>query len=144
LGRNRNARKQRVVAILNAVRTILKSIEPVNEFVFANDKGELFKEDYITKYWKKIVRAAGLNDKINLHSLRASFTSWLAEKDVPTLVIQELLGHTHFTTTEKYLTISVDEQRKALNKNKPKQANSKINEEAKPHSSTSSNETVSS
>ena len=74
------------------MENILRSITPVSEFVFTDDKGELFKEDYITKYWKKIVRAAVLNDKIKLHSLRASFTSWLAEKGVAPLVIQELLA----------------------------------------------------
>ena len=115
--------KERNYPISDDMENILRSITPVSEFVFTDDKGELFKEDYITKYWKKIVRAAVLNDKIKLHSLRASFTSWLAEKGVAPLVIQELLGHTHFSTTEKYLTISVDEQRKALNKCKPKKNN---------------------
>jgi integrase len=115
--------KERNYPISDDMENILRSITPISEFVFTNDKGELFKEDYITKYWKKIVRAAELNGKIKLHSLRASFTSWLAEKGVPHLVIQELLGHTHFTTTEKYLTVSVDEQRKALNKCKPKKNN---------------------
>ncbi len=135
--------KQRDFPMSNAIETLLRSIEQVSEFVFTDEEGKAYKENYVTKYWKKIVREVGL-DSIKLHSLRASFGSWLAQDGVPNMTIRELMGHSHFTTTEKYLSINVDSQREALNKHEQSQNNLKTNEDAKPKHSSSSNEKVNS
>jgi len=48
------------------------------------------------------IHRAELNEKIHLHTLRHSYASMLVQKGVSLKVIQELLGHGQFTTTEMY------------------------------------------
>ena len=54
------------------------------------------------KQFKKTCRIAGIEETIHFHSLRHSYASMLARKDVSIYVIKELLGHSSITTTEIY------------------------------------------
>ncbi len=59
-------------------------------------------EDYVSKNFKRAVRATGLNNNIHFHTLRHSFASRLAQKGVSLFVIKELLGHEDIKTTQIY------------------------------------------
>jgi site-specific recombinase XerD len=49
-----------------------------------------------------MARKADLDERIHFHSLRQTTGSWLAMKGVPVKVIQEILGHSSLSVTEKY------------------------------------------
>jgi integrase len=66
--------------------------------VFANPLGGYRDPDHITRTWKKLARSAGLGD-IRLHDLRHSLATRLLELGVEAKVVQEILGHSSYSTT---------------------------------------------
>ncbi len=73
-----------------------------DDFVFTKVKGVRFNEDFISKQFKKSVRAAGLDDKIHFHTLRHSFASNMVQKGAEILTVKELFGHEDLKTTQIY------------------------------------------
>lgn len=73
-----------------------------NSLVFFRYEGIKLNEDFVSKQFKKSVRAAGLNDKIHFHTLRHSFASMLVQRGVSLYVVKELLGHEDLSTTQIY------------------------------------------
>jgi integrase/recombinase XerD len=76
----------------------------------------MFSNSYITNKFKKCVIKANLNKKYHLHTLRHSFASWLALKEVPIFTIQQLLGHSSFNTTLQYAHLSSSGLHSVVNK----------------------------
>lgn len=73
-----------------------------NDYIFYRIAGVKLNEDYVSKKFKKAVRAAGLNDEIHFHTLRHSFASNLIQKGASIYVVKELLGHESISTTQIY------------------------------------------
>jgi integrase len=57
--------------------------------------------------WDRIRKRAGLED-LRLHDLRHSFASFLANRGVALYVIQNLLGHLHPRTTQRYAHLTAE------------------------------------
>lgn len=57
-------------------------------------------EDYASKYFKRTVRKAKLNERIHFHTLRHSFASRLIQKGASVFVVKELPGHEDIKTTQ--------------------------------------------
>lgn len=85
-----------------------------SELIFPGPiKGKTLTYPQIT--WKELISRAKLND-FRIHDLRHSNATVLLERNVPTYVIQNRLGHTSLRTTEKYLNPQAREpMRKAAN-----------------------------
>jgi integrase/recombinase XerD len=99
------SKKERIIPIHQKVKEILihrSSIDGKSDFVFYRYDGVKLNEDFISKQFKKAVRAAKLNDDIHFHSLRHSFASNLVQRGVNLYVIKELLGHEDIKTTQVY------------------------------------------
>ncbi len=101
-------RKERVVPINDNVMKILDRRFPkiinINskQYVFYRVLGVKLNVDYLSKNFKRAVRAAGIGDQIHLHTLRHSFASCLVQKGVSLYVIRDLLGHSDLKTTQIY------------------------------------------
>ena len=76
-----------------------------DEYLFYKCKGIKLNNDYVSKNFKKAVRAAELDDRIHFHSLRHSFASVLVQNGVSLYIVKELLGHQDITTTQIYAHI---------------------------------------
>lgn len=76
--------------------------QPKDDYVFKRYTGVKLNEDYISKQFKKAVRASGINEKIHFHSLRHSFASALIKNGVSLYIVKELLGHSNIKTTQIY------------------------------------------
>lgn len=83
------------------------------EYVFSKE-GEPYKQDYISKSFKKYVRKVNINQKLNFHSLRHSFASWLVQKNVTIFQIQSLLGHADIKTTKVYTHLRSEDLRNSV------------------------------
>lgn len=53
---------------------------------------------------------------VNVHALRHTFATRLMEQNVPIRIIQNLMGHSSITTTERYSHVLDDEKRKAIDR----------------------------
>lgn len=85
-------------------------------YVFAKGNGFQYTTDFISKNFKKAARAAGIDERIHLHSVRASFATYLAEKGANAFQLKELLGHSSVTVTQIYTAVSLETLRQAIEK----------------------------
>jgi len=73
------------------------------------------KQDYIVHKFKKYINQTGLNPKLNFHSLRHTFASWLVQNGVPIYEVSKLLGHSDIKTTEIYSHLRAEDLRDSVN-----------------------------
>ncbi len=99
------SKKERIIPMNNNVFDILMNTDLIinlDDYIFRKVPGVKLNNDYVSKNFKKCVRAAGLDDKIHFHTLRHSFASVLIRKGVSLYIIKELLGHEDLSTTQVY------------------------------------------
>ena len=63
---------------------------------------------------RKYIKLAELNKKLNFHSLRHTFASWLVQKGVSIYEVSKLLGHADIKTTQIYAHLRSDDLRDAV------------------------------
>jgi len=110
-------KKSRLIPICQELLSLLKvrcNGTDEDQYVFTKGNGFPFNRDYVSRYFKKSVRKAGLGEQIHFHSLRHSFASNLALQNVPIIVIKELLGHSSIVTTQIYSHPDLDALKKAV------------------------------
>ena len=105
-------KKDRVIPVNDELMILLKrrlselKFVRLDDYIFSKHPGVKYTVDYISKKFKKVVRAAKLNDDIHFHTLRHSFASMLVQKGIPLIVVRDLLGHSDIRTTEIYSHIT--------------------------------------
>jgi site-specific recombinase XerD len=85
-------------------------------YVFSKSNGFKYSTDFISKSFKKYVRAAKVNDAYHFHCLRSSYATNLSEAGVPVPTIQKLLGHSDIGTTMRYCAVGFDSLIHAIQK----------------------------
>ncbi len=115
------SKKERIIPISQTLRNVLLNQFPKvinvdkNNFVFVRVSGIKLNENFVSKQFKKSVRAAGLDDKIHFHTLRHSFASMLVQRGVSLYVVKELLGHEDLSTTQIYSHLQSQNLKDAVN-----------------------------
>ncbi len=103
---NSKNKRERIIPLHQKVESILKNHYQLgkleNALVFSRYEGIKLNEDFVSKQFKKAVRAAKLNDKIHFHTLRHSFASALVQRGISLYAVKELLGHGNIKTTQIY------------------------------------------
>ena len=113
-------KQERVIPIHPKVEQILKSRFPFckekeNHFIFYRVPGIKLNGEFISKQFKKGVRAAKLSPKIHFHTLRHSFASALVQRKVDIYTVQKLLGHNKIQTTQIYSHLQKENLSQAVN-----------------------------
>ena len=76
-----------------------------SDLVFATSKGTPIERSDDWREWKSVLQDAGVRNG-RLHDARHTAGTLLVEQGVHIRVVQEILGHTRVTTTEKYTHIA--------------------------------------
>jgi integrase len=110
--------KSKRVRTIPLNETCIKLLEEIprliiSEFVF-HYNGSQMKQDFLVKNFKRYIKKTNLNCKLNFHSLRHTFASWLVQKGVSIYHISKLLGHADIKTTEIYSHLRTDDLSEAV------------------------------
>jgi len=100
---------------------VFKKFGSKTEFVFLNYKGNKITERSIERILEKLfLEVTSSNKKVFPHLFRHSFASHLLQRGANLRVIQELLGHSNLTTTERYTSLNYSDLLKTYNKFHPR------------------------
>jgi integrase/recombinase XerC len=112
----------------NAASAVRKYLKGRNEFLKGNDPGFLFlnlqgkrlSETRIRQILRKRIRELAIFKKVTPHTLRHSFATHLLTSGADLRFIQELLGHSSLSTTQKYAHLKIDELLRTYQKAHPR------------------------
>jgi integrase/recombinase XerC len=79
-----------------------------SEHLFLNDRGKGISTRGVRKIIGKYVTTGNFPGKVSPHSIRHSFATHLLEGGADLRSIQELLGHSSLSTTQKYTHLTID------------------------------------
>ena len=109
--------KERMILLSKSFSQKLKDyVEPrrqLSEFIFPskNLKSPISVRG-VQKLLKKAAEKSGLEKRVYCHILRSSFATHLLEDHVDTRYIQELLGHSDLSTTQRYTKVNIAQLKK--------------------------------
>jgi site-specific recombinase XerD len=86
-----------------------------HDLVFTTKLGGPIERTEDWKQWKSILKQAGVRDA-RVHDARHTAATLLIEQGVHIRVVQEVLGHTRVTTTERYTHVATLQMKDASNR----------------------------
>ena len=81
--------------------------------LFASQKGGHFSANTMCQLFLDIYKAVGLKDASS-HSGRRTYITRLANKGVGVRLLAELAGHSHISTTQRYIDVNAEQLSKAV------------------------------
>src|SRR5690606_30990759 len=96
-------------AAIKEINKYLESERPQFWLFPGQDSRKPLTERSAQKVFEQALSKSGVNKKVTIHSLRHSFATHLLEAGTDIRYIQELLGHQHLKTTERYTHVSIKE-----------------------------------
>ncbi len=123
-------RKERVVPMGTKARDVLQrylnlrfaftSEAGPNEPVFVNKYGKKISVRSVERMLEKYLRLSGINKNVTPHVLRHTFATHLLNAGADMRGIQELLGHSSLSTTQKYTHVGLEKMMEVYDKSHPK------------------------
>jgi integrase/recombinase XerC len=93
---------------------------PGTDALFLNARGQRLTTRSVHRLVRKYLRQAALRSGLSPHSLRHAFATHLLERGADLRSIQELLGHSSLSTTQKYTHLTTEKLLKVYEKSHPK------------------------
>jgi integrase/recombinase XerC len=112
--------KQALMDYLPVRERILHEWKTVSPALFLNLRGQRLTTRSVDRLVKACVREFGPNVRTSPHSLRHAFASHLLTEGADLRSIQEMLGHTSLSTTQKYTQVSIKQLMDVYDKTHPK------------------------
>lgn len=95
-------------------------VEREESALFINKFGNRLSARSVERLIEKLRKQAGLVEKVTPHTLRHSFATHLLDGGADLRSIQELLGHSNLSTTQKYTHVTLDKLMDVYDKAHPK------------------------
>lgn len=93
--------------LLNYLSAVKEKFKTDKEYIFLNSKGNKITDRSIERILQSTFRDIMLsNKKVYPHLFRHTFATHLLQRGANLRVIQELLGHSNLSTTEKYTNLN--------------------------------------
>jgi integrase/recombinase XerC len=107
--------------LLKYLAAVKKKFGNEKEYIFLNSKGGKITDRSIERILQDIYRDTMLSSKkVYPHLFRHSFATHLLQRGANLRVIQELLGHSNLSTTEKYTNLNYSDLLKVYKKFHPR------------------------
>jgi integrase/recombinase XerC len=107
-------KKERIVPLgskaVEAIKTYMAEkilLKKKNKALFLNRKGTPLSDRGIRRIVVKYARLIGISGQVGPHTMRHTFASHLLQAGADLRIIQELLGHSSLSTTQKYTHIDI-------------------------------------
>ncbi len=119
-------RKERIVPVgmkaLEALKAYLeeRGVSAGQGPIFVNSLGGRLTGRSVGRLIKKYTRHSGISRRISPHSLRHTFATHLLDAGADIRVIQEMLGHSSLSTTQRYTHVSVGRLMEVYDKAHPR------------------------
>lgn len=85
-------------------------------YIFCKTSHYKYNKNYVSKYFKSVLRSLNFNEKYHFHCLRHTFITNLIKSGVNINYVKEIAGHSEISTTMNYIHINIDDLREAVNK----------------------------
>lgn len=92
--------RPRKIPLSTGLKAVLRTIKQESKYVFINPKTKTAYKD-ITKAFKTVLQDAKI-ENFRFHDLRHTVATRLVEKNIDLFVVQDILGHSKITTTQRY------------------------------------------
>lgn len=98
---------------------------PSQKALFLGDRGGRLQRRQASRILEKLSTEAGLPEKVHPHMLRHSFATHLLEAGADLRSVQELLGHSRLSTTQRYTHLTMSKIMQTYDKAHPRAAKKK-------------------
>ena len=111
---------QNLLKYINSMLSICPFKNNNENYIYMGKRGKQLQPSIIQKLVRTIRRKLLLPENTTPHSFRHSFATHLLEKMVDLRTIQEILGHSSLSTTQKYTAVSSNKLKNILEEYHPR------------------------